>query len=287
MSRNHLLGLLSVCAGALLVAVPACADEPSSTESRLRDALRNTMLQLRDAQGQAATLQAAQDESDKEKAALQAKVDALNIQIKALSDKATADQADSEKTIADLKQHNSDLVTEMVDTLTIQINLLNKAGTDDKTTLQKSITDLKTKNPDLAKAIDQYGSDIQLWKTGYDQYVQFANQTEAARAQLAVQVIMLHRLVDDREAKNLELYNTGSEILTRYEKFSLGDALSAKEPFVGVTRVKLQELVQDYKDKLLVNKLRIGQAPAVIAQGPHPETTAVDLSGKPVNSPKP
>ena len=289
MSRNSLF-LLLVAFLALFPVAAGMADEPASTESRLRDALRNTMLQLRDAQGQVATLQAAQDQSDKDKAALQEKVDALNGQIKSLTEQSATDKAASDKMIADLKQNEQDLVTEMVDTLTIQINLLNKSGTDDKTTLDKSVADMKSKNADTAKAIDQYGTDIQLWKTGYYQYVQFATQTEAARAKLAAEAILLRRVVDDRERKNLQLFNTGTEILTRYEKFSLGDALTAKEPFIGVTRVKLQELVQDYKDKLLTEKIMIGQpinsspAPIMTAQGPgaaKPATNSSQASAKP------
>jgi len=271
MLRQPLLLLIPLFLGPIFLGPRGLADDqPSSTETRLREALRSTMQQLQDSQGQIATLQATQAQSDQDKAALQAKVDALGAQVKTLTDKAIADQAASDKIIADLKQGNQDLVTEMVDTLTIQINLLNKSGTDDKGTLEKSIADMKSKTPDTTKALDQYGSDIQLWKTGYDQYVQFANQTEAARAKLAVEAILLRRLVDDREAKNLELYTTAGEILTRYEKFSLGDALAAKEPFVGLTRVKLQELVQDYKDKLLTEKISIGQPPSMIAQGPAP-----------------
>jgi hypothetical protein len=41
-----------------------------------------------------------------------------------------------------------------------------------------------------------------------------------------------------------------NEILTRYEKFSLGEALAAREPFIGLTRVKLENLTQDYSDKI-------------------------------------
>ena len=41
-------------------------DAPSNTETRLRDALRDTTLQLRDAQNQGVTLQAAKDQADKE-----------------------------------------------------------------------------------------------------------------------------------------------------------------------------------------------------------------------------
>lgn len=277
MNRNLLfsfivLALLSQIPFNLLRAQDANAQ--ATTESRLRDALRSTMQQLQDAQGQIATLQATQAQSDLDKTALQTKLDGLTAQIKSLNEKAIADQAASDKKIADLTQGSHDLITEMVDTLTIQINLLNKAGTDDKSTLDKSVADMKMKNPDVAKALDQYGSDIQLWKTGYDQYVQFSNQTEAARAKLAAEAIMLHRLVDDREAKNLVLYTTANEILTRYEKFSLGDALAAKEPFAGLTRVKLQEQVQDYKDKLLTEKLSIGQPPAIITQDTNPLASA-------------
>jgi chromosome segregation ATPase len=282
MLRHPLLLLIFLFLVPIVLGMRGIADDqPSSTETRLREALRNTMLQLNDAQGQVVTLQAAQAQSDQEKAALQAKVDALGGQVKTLTDKAIADQAASDKIIADLKQGNQDLVTEMVDTLTIQINLLNKSGTDDKSTLEKSIADMKSKTPEMTKALDQYGSDIQLWKTGYDQYVQFANQTEAARAKLAVETILLRRLVDDRETKNLDLYATANEILTRYEKFSLGDALSAKEPFVGLTRVKLQELVQDYKDKLLMEKIGIGQPPAMMAQGSPPSGSNSALPAKP------
>ena len=58
------------------------------------------------------------------------------------------------------------------------------------------------------------------------------------------------RKVDDREAKNYELFKLANEILTRYEKFGLGEALTAREPFTGLTRVKLENLVQDYQDTL-------------------------------------
>jgi chromosome segregation ATPase len=289
----HRNSLLACFLGILLTisVLPGRADDDAaaqaSTESRLRDALRNTMQQLQDAQGQVATLQATQAQSDKDNADLKAKVDALNAQIASLTRQSSDDKAASDKAIADLKQAHRDLTTEMVDTLSIQINLLNKSGTDDKATLEKSIADMKSKNPDLDKALSQYETDIQLWKTGYYQYVQYGAQTEAARAKLATDIIMLRRVVDDRETKNLELFNTANEILTRYEKFSLGDALSAKEPFVGLTRAKLQEFVQDYKDKILDEKIRIGQAPDMIAQGSAPAGSTSNSVAKSAGPNKP
>ncbi len=87
-----------------------------------------------------------------------------------------------------------------------------------------------------------------------------AEGASAAQAHLAAeaQIVratgenrLLQRRVTELESKNLALFILGNEILSRYEDFSLGKALSAKEPFVGKTRVKLENLVQAYQDKLL------------------------------------
>jgi chromosome segregation ATPase len=216
----------------------------ATTESRLRDALRSSMLQLRDAQGQVATLQASQAQSDQDNAALKAKVDALNR----------------------------------------QIDSLNKQSADDKAASDKSISDLKSQNADMTTQIGKLNEALAAWEKDDKQYVQLAKDKEAARAQLAVQVILLQRTIDDRETKNLALYNLGNEILTRYEKFSLGDALGAKEPFTGLSRVKLQELVQDYKDKISDQRVTPGQLPPPPPGVPEGQkkTTAVPANKAPV-----
>jgi len=223
MCRNPLLTLIVlVLLNPLSSSMGRADDAPqATTESRLRDALRSTMQQLQDAQGQAATLQASQAQSDKDNADLKAKIDALTAQMASLNKQSADDKAASDKAVADLKSQNADL--------TAQIGKLNEA--------------------------------LAAWEKDDKEYVQLAKDKEEARAQMAVQVILLKRVVDDRETKNLALFNLGNEILTRYEKFSLGDALGAKEPFTGLSRVKLQELVQDYKDKISDQRVTPGQAP--------------------------
>lgn len=203
---------------------------PSPTETRLREALRNTMLQLRDAQNQIVTAQTAQAQSDKQNADLKAQVDAQAAQIKTLTDQSVADKAASDKTIEDLNSQ---------------------------------VTDLTGQNGRLSDALKQ-------WKDAYNQVAQLVTAKEAARAQLAAQAAALQRLVDDRESKNFALYQVGSEILTRYEQFSLGEAITAKEPFVGVSRVKLENLVQDYKNKLLDHAVTSGQPGPVQLSAPPP-----------------
>ena len=70
----------------------------------------------------------------------------------------------------------------------------------------------------------------------------------------------LQNTVADRERRNLELYGIGKEILERYENFAFGKALLAREPFTGLAKVKLEEQVQEYKDKLTDGVVRDGDS---------------------------
>jgi DNA repair exonuclease SbcCD ATPase subunit len=234
MSRNRFLLVVALVLFPLLSARADDADAAAqaSFQTRMRETLRNTMQQLSDAQNQLATAQAAQAQSDKDKTDLQAKLDVANGQLKSLAEQSAADKDAATKSIAAL----NDQVAEA----NKQITALNDA--------------------------------LAQWKVAYSQSALLAKNTEDARAKLAGEKLLLERLVDDRELKNAELYNTGVEILDRYEKFSIGDAISAKEPFIGITRVRLSELVQDYKDKLLDQRISPGQPVST----PPPPTAAAD-----------
>jgi chromosome segregation ATPase len=204
-------------------------DQASPAELHLREAVRNTMLQLRDAQNQLATLQATQAENE--------------LKIKTLSDQADA---------------------------------LVKQSVIDKDTADKKIATLSAKSAAQEAEITRLKLSLEKWKTGYRQAAVFAKAKEAERSKLAARVILLQRRSDDLEAKNAELFKTGSEILTRYEKFSLGNALAAKEPFVGITRVKLENQVQDYHDKLLDHKYNPESVPS---PSPEPSQSPAPKAG--------
>jgi chromosome segregation ATPase len=191
-------------------------EEAAAAEARLREALRSTTLQLREAQNQVISLQAQQGQLETEKAELKIQAESLNKQIDKQIAEAKADKAAAEK---------------------------NDAG-------QK--TAIAERDGQIARLKES----LEKWKAGYNQVVELAKGKEAERAQLFSRVEVLERLVDDREMKNTELFKIGNEILTRYEKFSLGDALAAKEPFTGFKRARLEALVQDYKDKLVDQKTK-------------------------------
>jgi septal ring factor EnvC (AmiA/AmiB activator) len=212
----------------LTVGVLKAADQATSPEEKLRGMLRSTMLQLREAQNQLATLQTAKAESDKEK-----------------------------------------------QTLSDRLDELTKQTAADKEVAAKTIADLNTKITDQNTQLTQYKDALEKWQQGYKQAEELAATKEAQRAKFASQVIVLQRRVEDDERKNAELYRLGKEILNRYEKFGLGTALTAREPFVGITRVKLENLVQDYSDKLTDQTVKPGQNPSPSSQNtPKPDKTA-------------
>ena len=147
-------------------------------------------------------------------------------------------------------------------TLTAKVDALNKQIAADKVQLD---TLEATK-----KELDDTKDSLAKWKAAYEQIQTAAQKSEAERSKLASETIVLRRKVDDRERKNLELYKTANEVLTRYEKFGLGEALSAKEPFTGITRVKLENQVQDYQDRIADEKVKPDDAPKPAAKTAQP-----------------
>jgi chromosome segregation ATPase len=137
-------------------------------------------------------------------------------------------------------------------TLTDKVDALTKQATSDKA----QIDTLTAKAGDQEKELTDTKESLAKWKTAFEALQATAKKVEAERAKFADQSVLLKRTVEDREAKNRELYHLGNEILTRYEKFSLGEALTAKEPFTRLTRVKLENLVQDYGDKLADQRVK-------------------------------
>jgi NADH dehydrogenase/NADH:ubiquinone oxidoreductase subunit G len=208
MSRNPSLLGLGLCSMLCLGGLKA-ADAPSAAEVKLRETLRNTMLQLRTSETERATLQAAQTESDQ-------KNKALSVQVETLTKQAATDQQTAEKTIATLNSRASNREAELA----------------------------------------QLKEAFETLKIAEKQAADLATAREGQRAKLAGDVIALQRKVAEQQTKNAAMFKLGNEILARYEKFGLGDALTAREPFIGITRVKFENLMQDYQDKLADQKIK-------------------------------
>jgi hypothetical protein len=58
------------------------------------------------------------------------------------------------------------------------------------------------------------------------------------------------------EARNQRMYEVGKSIIDWLSRKGFGEALAAREPFLGLKRVELENVAQDYEDKLLEQKAR-------------------------------
>ncbi|HZP60895.1 MAG TPA: phage major capsid protein [Opitutaceae bacterium] len=190
----------------------------------------------------AAAMLRADDSADAAAAHMREALRATALQLRDVQNQLAAAQAAQ----ADSDQKNK--------TLTEQVELLKKHATDDKAVADKTVAELRAKVADQTTEIAELKESVDKWKAACGQAVAVARAEQSQRAKLEDQDVVMQRRVAYLETKNVALFNLGNEILGRYEDFSLGKALAAKEPFVGTTRTKLENLVQDYQDKLLDQK---------------------------------
>ncbi len=187
----------------LLTATFANAAGEEDPTEKFREALKNTMLKLRDTQNQLANAQAAQY-------AAEAKAQEFEEKSKSLA-----------KELAEERNTSTNLISGLKKTL----------GERDAKIAEQEAT--------LAK-----------WKKSYDEIGKLAVKREVQRRKLDAEKLALERKVQDQQFKNIEMYKASMATLERYEKFGLGDAILAREPFTAAQRVKFQSLVQDFADQL-------------------------------------
>jgi len=186
----------------LLAASSLHAAEEDPTE-KFREALKNTMLKLRDAQNQLASAQASQY-------AAEAKAQELEEKSKSLARELAEERNTSTNLISGLKK-----------------NLAEREAT-----------------------IAEQSATLAKWKKSYDEIGKLAVKREMQRRELDAKRLELERKVQDHQTKNIEMYKASMATLERYEKFGLGDAILAREPFTAAQRVKFQSLVQDFADQI-------------------------------------
>lgn len=133
---------------------------------------------------------------------------------------------------------------------------LKKQLVADRASMDKTATALSAQVADQKATIAQLTENLAKAKEEGGKAAQAARAAEAEGVKLTNLNAALERRAADLQTKNLALFLLGNQILSRYEEFSLGKALKAKEPFVGLSRTKLENLVQEYQDKLLDERVR-------------------------------
>ena len=214
----------------VLMASAAVAQQPQADAAmaRMRDAMKKLTQRIAEADAATATAQAAQLAAEAKTKELDTKITDFTRNLKDEVTKGKAEKENSDKTIKDLESKLA-------------------AKEKENTALTESLT---------------------KWKDYAGKAEKVANAKEGELSTAAGRVIVMERQITEHERKNREMYKLGVEILDRYKSFGLGTALLAREPFVGSMRVKFQNYVQDYGDKLDAQRIKPGAGKVVEASPP-------------------
>ena len=197
------------------------AEKVDPAVQKMREMVRNTMIQLRDANAKLAAAQSA--------------------------------QAEAEDKVKELQG---------------QLEELTKKSASERKTASETIDDLQTKLANSESMGNHLTESLTKWKQGYAKLADYAKATEGKRAEYASKCILLERRIAEQQVRNAEMYRLANEVLDRYAQFGLGTAISAREPFVGITKVKFQNLVQDYQNKLTDQTIRKESEPSQSSSEP-------------------
>jgi hypothetical protein len=174
----------------------------------------------------------AQSETDRLRDALRSATG----QVRALEDQRTALQAQLAET------------TRSRDALREQIS-------EARAQAKKAESDYRTAVREFNERLEERNQTLEKWRDAYAEAATVARTKDAERAKFEALSKGLQTSVRACTIKNQELVKVGRELLARYEGVTFGDIVGANEPLLGMGRVRIQNLLQDYGDRVLNQKV--------------------------------
>lgn len=216
-SLHTLARLIFLLALASLFWGPVWADADKKA-GREREAMRRAQMQLQQVQGQVSSL-------EQEKAQLGKERDQARKDAKAAHGRLRK----SERSLAEEKARGEQMAKEL------------EGARQDLAATRARLNDTEGKLADTAKTL------LQTQQT--------LARTEADKRGLEGVKVRQEKEIALCEGKNLKLYQTGRELMTRFEQKTCNEILAQKEPFFGLKRVEVENLLEEYRDKLDEQKL--------------------------------
>jgi len=122
-----------------------------------------------------------------------------------------------------------------------------------------------------AAAAQEAAANLAQYRQASEQLAATGKQLEAERARLDGEVTVQRGALARCASKNARLYATGQEILQAYEGLDVLDVMKARQPFAAQSRVKLEQIAQQYGDQLYQDRFDARQTsdtPAAPAPAP-------------------
>jgi len=136
-----------------------------------------------------------------------------------------------------------------------------QAASPDVESIKKELAETKSllaaerrtreKNHDATQAaLEKANAQSAQYHTAYDTLLKLARTAETERQRLSEEDKTQQASITQCAAKNTQLYAVGQEILQAYETMGIGTIISVREPFAAQSRVKYEQIAQQYGDKL-------------------------------------
>ncbi|MGO4763232.1 hypothetical protein AB4120_11860 [Cupriavidus sp. 2KB_3] len=129
--------------------------------------------------------------------------------------------------------------------------------------------------------VEKAGAQIAQYRGAYDELLRMARGLDAERQRLAAETTAQKTALTQCEAKNAQLYAVGQEVLQAYETVDLGTVLSARQPFAAQSRVRYEQIAQQFGDKLYE-----GQFSAAAAAQAAPAAPSAQSASQPDAAPQ-
>jgi predicted nucleic acid-binding Zn-ribbon protein len=204
--------------------------QAQSLEDRLRSQLVSTVTQLRALQASQADLAAQKDAAEKANAPLKAQVSKLQAEL------AAARRAPRPAAVRVVAAPQSDVDK-------TRLAELQQAHAQDQAELTAARAD--------RSRLDQSSAGL---KADHDRLTARLTADETGLAAC--------------RSKNLQAIAVAKEILAAYDQITFGRVIARKEPFTGLERVKIQDLSQDYGDRIYHSRLDVTPRAAPLAVRP-------------------
>ncbi len=96
---------------------------------------------------------------------------------------------------------------------------------------------------------------LEKWKSAYGEAATVARTRDAERAKFETEVTALRASTKSCVAKNAQLVKVGNDIVRQYEEMNVMEKLWHHEPLFGQKRVDHQNAAQDFRDKIIEQKV--------------------------------
>lgn len=119
-----------------------------------------------------------------------------------------------------------------------------------------------------AAAAQETAASLAQYRQASDRLLATGKELEAERARLDGELAAQRSTLARCESQNAQLYATGKEILQAYESLDVLGVMRARQPFAAQSRVKLDEVAQQYGDQLYQGRFDARATPAPVAAAP-------------------